>query len=1078
MISRLVAAALVAAAACSSGAFAGGPSPEATARRPPDRKVALVNGGFEDVGGSGVPRGWRVEGAPPDASARADSAGARSGKQGLRLSAVRAASATVSSDPVSLVVGRAYRLSAWIRTDRAFSDRAGRYPTPVPACLTMASFPFTNHSPAVGASSPWTRVEVVFVATTASDRVRLHLGLNGAATGTGWFDDVELAEVADISALVPPETVRWAGEGYRYDDRGWIFLHIEGEPYARGYQHGFLLADEIAAYIRKLSIAESGKDPAAGWTSLRLLADSLMLRGYDPELLEEMRGIADGAAKGGAKVDGRAIDLIDLVTVNSAVDLGQLRSGLRVTPHALSGRSFLKAEEELAIPEENHKCSAFVATGPATKDGRIVFGQIFMWSGYTGVHFNVLLDIVPTKGERLVLQTFPGGIHSGTDFYVNSAGIVIGETTVAQTPFDARGTPQSNRIRKAAQYAKSIDDVTRILREQNNGMYTNDWPIADVKTNEAAMLLLGTHKYKLWRTSEDMAPFGTPGFLWANNNARDPDVRSEYGAQPDDAPFDLIFAPWNRDVAFRRFYDAFRGKIDAIAGVNLWASSPINRPHACDGKITTSEMAERLVFLAHYGKVTLREKFPQSASRRMPDLPGASPHLSLGYSVASPIFVTEALKAQKDRIGVATTPPKPSPKVELGELAWRYSVESRRLWRGTLAPASDRDNWLVSAGAAYWQILKDLPADQGKAFDALSQRLAELRGRYLFTVAREPDLAAVDARRAYDRYGPYLVPRIKGTFLLHQLRLRLGNEAFLRLMGAFSEAHASRAASADEFVAAASAVAGADLGPFVAQWTSRKGLPQLRPAVRVDRAESGWTVEITVTQSGEPYHLFGSVAIDAGGKRRLHPIEIRQARENIEVRVPERPERVAFDPGGDIPVATTSFDSWASFAEEFDNAVIVYGTSRQIEANHTLALRWQQTLADGFAEILPPVVKDCEVTAAQLGSSHLIVLGSPEDNALAARVAKHLPAEFGKNLFRFRGELHARPEEGLFLVGPSPFNPKKALFLFAANSALQLHEMTKVYPTSLPGWALFRGDEVTAKGDHAVPLFVFDNLGG
>ena len=53
-----------------------------------------------------------------------------------------------------------------------------------------------------------------------------------------------------------------------------------------------------------------------------------------------------------------------------------------------------------------------------------------------------------------------------------------------------------------------------------------------------------------------MAPFGTPGFLWANNNNRDPEVRKEYLAQPEDRPFDLIFGPWNRDIAFNEFYKA------------------------------------------------------------------------------------------------------------------------------------------------------------------------------------------------------------------------------------------------------------------------------------------------------------------------------------------------------------------------------------------------------------------------------------------------------------------------------------------------------------------------------------------
>ena len=69
------------------------------------------------------------------------------------------------------------------------------------------------------------------------------------------------------------------------------------------------------------------------------------------------------------------------------------------------------------------------------------------------------------------------------------------------------------------------------------------------------------------------------------------------------------------------------------SAVNLMASSPINRPHACDGKVTDAEMAEKLVFMAHQGKVTLREKFPAAGSRRMPDLPGAvpAPHLRLRH---------------------------------------------------------------------------------------------------------------------------------------------------------------------------------------------------------------------------------------------------------------------------------------------------------------------------------------------------------------------------------------------------------------------------------------------------------------
>ena len=33
-------------------------------------------------------------------------------------------------------------------------------------------------------------------------------------------------------------------KGYRYEKEGWIYVHIEGAPYERGFQYGFLVADE------------------------------------------------------------------------------------------------------------------------------------------------------------------------------------------------------------------------------------------------------------------------------------------------------------------------------------------------------------------------------------------------------------------------------------------------------------------------------------------------------------------------------------------------------------------------------------------------------------------------------------------------------------------------------------------------------------------------------------------------------------------------------------------------------------------------------------------------------------------
>src|SRR5881275_843899 len=93
-----------------------------------------------------------------------------------------------------------------------------------------------------------------------------------------------------------PRSVQRCGPAYRYPQAGWIVLHIEGAPYERGYQHGRLLAPEIAAFLRCFVTMQSPGAPTEGWKNSRALINALFVRRYEKEFLEEMRGIADGAS--------------------------------------------------------------------------------------------------------------------------------------------------------------------------------------------------------------------------------------------------------------------------------------------------------------------------------------------------------------------------------------------------------------------------------------------------------------------------------------------------------------------------------------------------------------------------------------------------------------------------------------------------------------------------------------------------------------------------------------------------------------------------------------------------------------
>jgi hypothetical protein len=1031
----------------------------------------IPNGGFEEAGFTG----WTVAQSGTGTSITPDPSNAHGGGGSLKIAHSRPASSCVLSSPVTLEIGALYRVSGWIRTENAAADPESRYPTAVAATLAMESFPFTNSATVIGGTRPWTKSEALFFATRADDRVALHLGYNGSATGTAWFDDVTVEKVDDITAYVPMETVRWFGPAFRYTDRGWTFIHIEGKPYVRGYQYGSLMGKEIAAYIDKLAIRANSDNPAAGWQGLRTLADALMLRRYDPEYLEEMKGIADGAAASGTAFRGKGIDLLDIVTLNSAVDLGQLGEGLNKSVHGLSGRSFRTEEDEINAAERLHKCSSFLANGPATADGKIVFGQLFMWSGYTGVHWDVICDVVPEKGHRLVYETFPGGIHSGADFYINSAGIMIGETTVAQTPFDPDGEPQSSRIRKAAQYAGSIDDVVRILTTRNNGLYTNDWLIGDTRANEIGILLLGTKKHKLWRSGKGEFPGGTTGFYWSVNNAKDSDVRKEYVPDPSNAPFDLVFSPWNRDLAFVNFYRKAKGSIDATSAVNVLASSPINRPHACDGKVTTSAMTEKMVFLAHYGKVTMRDKVPEKNSRLMPDLPGVQPHLSLGYSAFSPIFVTEKLQALRSREEKRSVAGKVTDN--LSGVREEFTFDKRRLWLNTVYPATDGENWFVSGTAAYWNLLNGLPAEPAAAMPSLRDALTEMNCRLQYTVAREGGVAPAAAVRSYDRYGGYVIPRIRGTYALHQLRLLMGNGPFAVLMNAVHEKFREKPMTSPQFLAMVGEAGGAEARACVAQWIDRADLPDPAVGVAVVPAGDSSRVTVTVTQAGKPYSFVTSVSIETEGGREWRNVRVRSGRDSATFMVKGTPRAVLVNAGNEIPVARTEYAVLSNYFDDYSSSAIAYGTGRQIEANHSAALRFQAVLADLFTETFAPVRQDGDMSMEELAAKDLIVLGGEADNSLASLLARRVGVVTGKNWFRWQGKTYGEADDGLFLAMANPYNPARMAYLFMANSALQLYQMTK-RGTGLPSWGLWKGDQTVDRGYLPEGRFLFTSTGG
>ena len=622
-----------------------------------------------------------------------------------------------------------------------------------------------------------------------------------------------------------PATVQRYGPAYRYPRAGWIVLHIEGAPYERGYQHGRLMFREIADYANTLAGKRSGKDPAAAWRETRTMVNALFLRRYDKEYLEEMKGIADGATAAGATFLGRPLDFLDVVTINSDIELEFLDSALDATATGLEAKTFREPPDLSATPAPPEHCSAFAATGPATADGKIVFGHITMFSLHFVRHFNVWLDVKPENGHRVLMQTYPGGIQSGMDYYLNDAGMIVAETTIHQTKFDVNGIALASRIRKALQYADSIDKTVETLREGNNGMYTNEWLLADTKTNEIAMFELGTHKSKLWRSSKDEWFGGTKGFYWGCNNAKDLNVRLETVASLDGRPANVVYHPANRDVTWQKLYEKHKGKIGAGFGFEAFTTPPLSAFSSCDAKFTTTDLAKDLKTWALFGPPLGKTWDPSDADRAR--FAEVQPLVGNDWTVLS-----------------AEPPPSPSKTngtqvVDLGPDATAkgetLDTPHPPAWHGTLLQKSDADIWLAAAFSDYEKIVARELALKAKAktksrslsaeeTDELAVSLFAPYSLYKTAVVRlgkDVPLSKTEATLTQDEW--YQTAAGKGVLLLSALRAKMGDEPFLKLMKEFGRANAGKPVTTEQFVEAACKVA--DLKSFFGTWLNEPGLP-------------------------------------------------------------------------------------------------------------------------------------------------------------------------------------------------------------------------------------------------------------
>jgi hypothetical protein len=421
-------------------------------------------------------------------------------------------------------------------------------------------------------------------------------------------------------AVAPAETTEQAAvprerldprlrHAWRFDRGRWVYVHLQGSPATIGFQHGYLLAPEIEDAFRVVKFMDvhgSHHD----WNFFRQAAHNMLWPKIDREYQEELRGIVAGLRAHGVT----NINLDDVVALNAFEELPYYYVPWYDQLH--------KVPEKPPIRPVGH-CSAFVATGDWTRGHQIVMAHNAWVSYVFGERWRIVFDIVPTHGYHILMDGYPGVITSDDDFGINSAGLMVTETTITGFKgWNPNGIPEFERSRKALQYASSIGQYVRIMLKGNNGGYANDWLLGDRKTGQIARFELGLKYHRFWRSRN--------GYFVGSNFPSDPALTAQ---ETNFNPNDPSLSENARHIRWKELMKQYKGRIDVRLaeqflsdhydtylkkvspdqrtlcghvdlvpeGVPLWHWGPYHPGGAVQGKVTDSRMAAAMSFIARRG---------------------------------------------------------------------------------------------------------------------------------------------------------------------------------------------------------------------------------------------------------------------------------------------------------------------------------------------------------------------------------------------------------------------------------------------------------------------------------------------
>lgn len=390
------------------------------------------------------------------------------------------------------------------------------------------------------------------------------------------------------------------GRQLKSNNHGWKEIEIRGSAKQRGFAHGYLLHEELTRLLFKFPFIVKHELDHSYKKYLKVCKKVILpiVQTHYQEFYQEIEGIVEGYQHATS-------------SINLTVDI------------LIAWNAIMSMYEYCHNKPQNKKnCSAFLATGSYTKNQEIVMGHTTHTELVSASLFNIIIYMIPDKGIPFVMQTAPGCIASGTDWFITKNHIIGCETTISEISykpqFDDRHHPYFCRIRQAMQYGKTLDDYARIMTTNNSGDYASSWLFGDVRSNEIMICELGLNITNVQRTKD--------GVYYGMNSAMSNQLRSK--ETHDDEFYDIRSSSGSRNYRFQELLQKYHGKLDVgiakkIVADHYSVSTNKNEPrttsicvhsyndpnivepfypHGCtDGKVVDSDMAKKFMFEGRFG---------------------------------------------------------------------------------------------------------------------------------------------------------------------------------------------------------------------------------------------------------------------------------------------------------------------------------------------------------------------------------------------------------------------------------------------------------------------------------------------